>query len=153
MFMLHKSFPSLTSVVVVEYVLPHHGRSTADPETSVARLPARPSARLSRNSAVANPARTAITTAAAQRVAHSPRLDSSLSLSRHSNSIMVLGRLAHYAIDALLLSTVVAGVKRSTGFTCVSSIYASAVPNVQQPSFSFSASTRSPSSPTLLFDP
>ena len=32
---------------------------------------------------------------------------------------MVLGRLAHYAIDALLLSTVVAGVKRSTGFTCV----------------------------------
>ncbi|KAH9989467.1 hypothetical protein BJV77DRAFT_1185771 [Russula vinacea] len=30
---------------------------------------------------------------------------------------MVLGRLAHYAIDALLLSTVVAGVKRSTGFT------------------------------------
>lgn len=32
---------------------------------------------------------------------------------------MVLGRLAHYAIDAILLSTVVAGVKRSTGFTCV----------------------------------
>jgi len=29
---------------------------------------------------------------------------------------MVLGRLAHYAIDALLLSAVVAGVKRSTGF-------------------------------------
>ena len=37
-----------------------------------------------------------------------------------SQFIMVLGRLAHYAIDALLLSTVVAGVKRSTGFTCVS---------------------------------
>lgn len=32
---------------------------------------------------------------------------------------MVLGRLAHYAIDALLLSAVVAGVKRSTGFACV----------------------------------
>jgi len=32
---------------------------------------------------------------------------------------MVLGRIAHYAIDAILLSTVVAGVKRSTGFTCV----------------------------------
>ncbi|KAN0113400.1 Fungal protein of unknown function (DUF1748) domain containing protein [Russula decolorans] len=30
---------------------------------------------------------------------------------------MVLGRIAHYAIDAILLSTVVAGVKRSTGFT------------------------------------
>jgi hypothetical protein len=30
--------------------------------------------------------------------------------------IMVLGRLAHYALDAILLSTVVAGVKRSTGF-------------------------------------
>ncbi|KAI0300773.1 hypothetical protein BC826DRAFT_990359 [Russula brevipes] len=29
---------------------------------------------------------------------------------------MVLGRLAHYALDAILLSTVVAGVKRSTGF-------------------------------------
>ncbi|KAH9998824.1 hypothetical protein BJV74DRAFT_824033 [Russula compacta] len=29
---------------------------------------------------------------------------------------MVLGRLTHYAIDAILLSTVVAGVKRSTGF-------------------------------------
>ncbi|KAI0267659.1 DUF1748-domain-containing protein [Gloeopeniophorella convolvens] len=29
---------------------------------------------------------------------------------------MVLGRLAHYAFDAILLSTVVAGVKRSTGF-------------------------------------
>ena len=32
---------------------------------------------------------------------------------------MVLGRLAHYAFDAILLSTVVAGVKRSTGFVCV----------------------------------
>ncbi|KAF8326498.1 hypothetical protein F5887DRAFT_899699 [Amanita rubescens] len=29
---------------------------------------------------------------------------------------MVLGRLAHYAFDAVLLSTVVAGVKRSSGF-------------------------------------
>ena len=32
---------------------------------------------------------------------------------------MVLGKIAHYAIDAVLLSTVVAGVKHSTGFTCV----------------------------------
>jgi hypothetical protein len=32
---------------------------------------------------------------------------------------MVVGRLTHYAIDALLLSTIVAGVKRSTGFACV----------------------------------
>ncbi|KAH9954299.1 hypothetical protein BC827DRAFT_1243738 [Russula dissimulans] len=29
---------------------------------------------------------------------------------------MVLGRLTHYAIDAILLSTVLAGVKRSTSF-------------------------------------
>ncbi|SCV73746.1 BQ2448_6176 [Microbotryum intermedium] len=29
---------------------------------------------------------------------------------------MVLGRLAHYAFDVVLLSTVAAGVKRSTGF-------------------------------------
>jgi hypothetical protein len=29
---------------------------------------------------------------------------------------MVLGKLAHYAFDALLISTVVAGVKRTTGF-------------------------------------
>ena len=32
---------------------------------------------------------------------------------------MVLGRLAHYAFDAILLSTVAAGVKRTTGFVCV----------------------------------
>ncbi|CAL1716599.1 unnamed protein product [Somion occarium] len=29
---------------------------------------------------------------------------------------MVLGRLFHYAADAVLLSTVLAGVKRSSGF-------------------------------------
>ncbi|KAN0132898.1 Fungal protein of unknown function (DUF1748) domain containing protein [Lactarius tabidus] len=29
---------------------------------------------------------------------------------------MVLGKLAHYAFDALLISTVAAGVKRTTGF-------------------------------------
>ncbi|KAK1927062.1 hypothetical protein DB88DRAFT_476554 [Papiliotrema laurentii] len=29
---------------------------------------------------------------------------------------MVLGRLAHYAFDALAISTVLAGVKKSTGF-------------------------------------
>ncbi|KAK4051677.1 hypothetical protein OIO90_004627 [Microbotryomycetes sp. JL221] len=29
---------------------------------------------------------------------------------------MVLGRLTHYAVDVVLLATVCAGVKRSTGF-------------------------------------
>lgn len=29
---------------------------------------------------------------------------------------MVLGRLVHYAVDAVLLSTVLAGMKRSSGF-------------------------------------
>ncbi|KAK8854849.1 hypothetical protein IAR55_003588 [Kwoniella newhampshirensis] len=29
---------------------------------------------------------------------------------------MVLGRLAHYAFDALAISTVIAGVKKTTGF-------------------------------------
>lgn len=33
---------------------------------------------------------------------------------------MVLGRIAHYAFDVVLLSTVVAGVRRSSGFTSVS---------------------------------
>jgi len=30
---------------------------------------------------------------------------------------MALGRIAHYAIDAALLSTVLAGIRRSSGFT------------------------------------
>ncbi|KAG5734451.1 hypothetical protein E4T56_gene15711 [Termitomyces sp. T112] len=30
---------------------------------------------------------------------------------------MVLGRFVHYAVDAALLSTVVAGVRRSSGFS------------------------------------
>jgi len=30
---------------------------------------------------------------------------------------MVLGRLAHYAVDGVLLSTVIAGVRRSSGFS------------------------------------
>ncbi|KAF8072099.1 hypothetical protein FPV67DRAFT_1411191 [Lyophyllum atratum] len=38
---------------------------------------------------------------------------------------MVLGRLVHYAVDAALLSTVVAGVRRSSGF----SPNASAIPD------------------------
>ncbi|KAF9466456.1 hypothetical protein BDZ94DRAFT_167947 [Collybia nuda] len=38
---------------------------------------------------------------------------------------MVLGRLMHYAVDAVLLSTVVAGVRRSSGF----SLNASAIPD------------------------
>jgi hypothetical protein len=32
---------------------------------------------------------------------------------------MALGRLAHYAFDAVLLSTLLAGVRRSSGFSCV----------------------------------
>lgn len=32
---------------------------------------------------------------------------------------MVLGRLAHYTVDAVLLSTVLAGVRRSSGFVSV----------------------------------
>lgn len=31
----------------------------------------------------------------------------------------MLGRLVHYSVDAVLLSTVLAGVRRSSGFTCV----------------------------------
>jgi hypothetical protein len=34
----------------------------------------------------------------------------------------MLGKLAHYAFDAVLLSTVVAGVRRSSGFTPDASI-------------------------------
>lgn len=30
---------------------------------------------------------------------------------------MAIGRLVHYAVDAVLLSTVVAGVRRSSGFS------------------------------------
>lgn len=33
--------------------------------------------------------------------------------------LMVLGRLVHYTVDAVLLSTVVAGVRRSSGFSSV----------------------------------
>jgi hypothetical protein len=32
---------------------------------------------------------------------------------------MVLGRLVHYTLDAVLLSTVLAGVKKSSGFQYV----------------------------------
>lgn len=32
---------------------------------------------------------------------------------------MAVGRLFHYAVDAVLLSTVIAGVRRSSGFTYV----------------------------------
>lgn len=35
---------------------------------------------------------------------------------------MALGRLFHYAVDAVLVSTVLAGVRRSSGFTYVQSI-------------------------------
>jgi hypothetical protein len=44
--------------------------------------------------------------------------------------IMVFGRLVHYAMDAVLLSTVVAGVRRSTGFEWVA---ASRVPRNNSP--------------------
>lgn len=33
-----------------------------------------------------------------------------------SNTIMVLGRLAHYGFDLLAVSTIAAGIKKSTGF-------------------------------------
>ena len=33
-----------------------------------------------------------------------------------NTTIMVLGRMAHYAFDAILLSTVIAGIKKSSGF-------------------------------------
>ena len=33
-----------------------------------------------------------------------------------SHPIMVLGRLAHYAFDALAISAVLAGIKKTTGF-------------------------------------
>jgi hypothetical protein len=45
-----------------------------------------------------------------------------------SSVIMVLGRLVHYAVDAVLLSTVVAGVRRSSGYTSVPSFALSALP-------------------------
>lgn len=32
---------------------------------------------------------------------------------------MVLGRLAHYGFDLLAVSTIVAGIKKTTGFACV----------------------------------
>lgn len=35
------------------------------------------------------------------------------------HNAMAIGRLAHYAFDAVLLSTVLAGVRRSSGFTSV----------------------------------
>merc|ERR1711988_1992334 len=41
-----------------------------------------------------------------------------LRLTTHIN--MVLGRLAHYTFDAVLVSAFLAGVKRSTGLTYVS---------------------------------
>jgi hypothetical protein len=63
---------------------------------------------------------------------------------------MVLGRLAHYAIDAILLSTVVAGVKRSTGFTCVLSPLRYVVRS-RDTAFSLLVSTQNPF-PTLHFD-
>jgi hypothetical protein len=63
---------------------------------------------------------------------------------------MVLGKLAHYAIDAMLLSTVVAGVKRSTGFACVLLPYY-VLSAAKKPlfSFSFSLDTEFISNPTV----
>lgn len=42
-----------------------------------------------------------------------------LSYDQFATRIMVMGRLFHYAIDAVLLSTVLAGVRRSSGLTYV----------------------------------
>jgi hypothetical protein len=41
---------------------------------------------------------------------------------------MVLGRIVHYTVDAVLLSTVVAGVRRSSGFTSVLAAQSSRAP-------------------------
>ena len=32
---------------------------------------------------------------------------------------MVLGRLVHYSADILFLSTILAGIKQTSGYTCV----------------------------------
>ncbi|RMZ79120.1 hypothetical protein DV738_g3546, partial [Chaetothyriales sp. CBS 135597] len=39
---------------------------------------------------------------------------------------MVLGRVAHYAFDAVLISAVLAGIKRSTGLTLKTSSFGGA---------------------------
>ena len=62
---------------------------------------------------------------------------------------MVLGRIAHYAIDAILLSTVVAGVKRSSGFTCVLLPYYVRCPQPRNLSILFSLDTEAISNPTV----
>ena len=48
-----------------------------------------------------------------------PRLKSPSPRTPDNLHLIMLGRLAHYAFDAILLSTVAAGVKRTTGFVCV----------------------------------
>ena len=47
---------------------------------------------------------------------HFSRTANSSILCPPSLYFMVLGRLVHYAADAVLVSTVLAGIKRSTGF-------------------------------------
>ncbi|KAL2013249.1 hypothetical protein VTN00DRAFT_774 [Thermoascus crustaceus] len=48
----------------------------------------------------------------------SPHLNLSLSIEfRYKAITMVLGRLTHYAFDAVLISAFLAGIKRSTGLT------------------------------------
>ena len=39
------------------------------------------------------------------------------------NITIMLGRLVHYTVDAVLVSTVIAGVKRSSGFSSVYSAW------------------------------
>ena len=39
----------------------------------------------------------------------------------------MIGKLVHYSVDAVLLSTVLAGVRRTSGFTCVPSSFLSLV--------------------------
>ena len=63
---------------------------------------------------------------------------------------MVLGRLAHYAIDALLLSTVVAGVKQSTGFAYVPFRFIiTSTTQISSPSLMYSPDTEFISNPTI----
>jgi len=40
-----------------------------------------------------------------------------------SSNIIMLGRLVHYTVDAVLVSTVIAGVRRSSGFSSVYSAW------------------------------
>lgn len=58
-----------------------------------------------------------------QPTTHTPQLSTSLPIPE------MLGKLVHLGIDAILLSAFLAGIKRSTGLTCVSPFLPSTVRN------------------------